>query len=386
MSRVLVKRDSPERFERFVLASAFWFVVALVLNLAATLQAFGLNTFEFQEPVEGVLVHVALMGFTTLMIFGVMKRTLTLFMGLQDPEERAVNISFYALNLALVLAVVSMFLHNPWLGFVIAVVELVGVLAFVYGIRVFARRAVELKDITDTSYEKFVRVGVFWLIVAATMLVILTSYELATSVKPPHAFFGAYRHALTVGFVSMVIFGYAVRIVPVFKGTSIYSKTLTEATFWLVNVGNAMRVGAEVLVGFYGGIFYFVMGISGFLELAGLGAFAVNIWKTLDAKPKLIPPVRMHPHKATVSKSKNSHVPRLVVEQIDADTIVLDVINSYPQALEFFVNKGFTPLKNLALREVLAAKTTIGQACRTRNLDPDKFINELKQYLKEGLS
>lgn len=106
-------------------------------------------------------------------------------------------------------------------------------------------------------------------------------FELATGNSIDHAFIGAYRHAVVIGFISMMIFGYASRIIPVFRGVKLYSIVLSTATFWIINIGNVLRVGSELLVGFFGGSFFLLMGVSGFIEVVAIAFFGYNILKTL---------------------------------------------------------------------------------------------------------
>jgi len=46
-----------------------------------------------------------------------------------------------------------------------------------------------------------------------------------SQVQFSHAFFGAYRHALTVGFITMMIVGVSSKIVPTLSGLDVQSTT-----------------------------------------------------------------------------------------------------------------------------------------------------------------
>jgi uncharacterized protein involved in response to NO len=98
-----------------------------------------------------------------------------------------------------------------------------------------------------------------------------------------HAYVGAYRHALTVGFITTMMMGMAYRIVPVFRGVPLWSTHLRDLTFWLLAVGNVIRVLFQSLSAAAGPVWLRVAGISGVLELAALVLFAINLWKTMDA-------------------------------------------------------------------------------------------------------
>jgi hypothetical protein len=61
------------------------------------------------------------------------------------------------------------------------------------------------------------------------------------------------------------------------------------------------------------------------------------------------------------------------------NTKVGDVLACYPQSLEIFVRRGFTPLRNPVLRKTMARAITIEQACRREGVDLDDLLRELRQ-------
>ena len=50
------------------------------------------------------------------------------------------------------------------------------------------------------------------------MLLMLPVYQTATGIKFSHAYYGAIRHAITVGFISLMIMGMAAKVVPTLNG------------------------------------------------------------------------------------------------------------------------------------------------------------------------
>jgi uncharacterized protein involved in response to NO len=92
----------------------------------------------------------------------------------------------------------------------------------------------------------------------------------------------SYHHALTVGFISMMILGMSMRLVPVFIGAMNRRPAVAAAVFVLITVGNATRVVSESLAYVAGGSFYLAMGLSGLIEVAGLTVYAVALWRALD--------------------------------------------------------------------------------------------------------
>ena len=94
----------------------------------------------------------------------------------------------------------------------------------------------------EKSYEKFVWAGILWLLVAEIAMMVFTVQESFTGIPVSHALIGAYRHAVTVGFITMMIFGFASRIIPISQGIKLHSYSLLLWTFILINAGSAIRV------------------------------------------------------------------------------------------------------------------------------------------------
>jgi uncharacterized protein involved in response to NO len=129
--------------------------------------------------------------------------------------------------------------------------------------------------------ERFIRMAYGWLLIAAVLNRAYSGRAWAGS-PVPHAFVASYHHALTVGFISMMILGMSMRLVPVFIGAMNRRPGLAAAVFVLITLGNATRVVSESLAYVAGGGFYLAMGVSGLIEVAGLTVYAVALWRALD--------------------------------------------------------------------------------------------------------
>jgi len=372
--------QEKENFEKFAIAGVFWFVVLALLNLFAAVQMAFSGQFLIPQNIDNAIIHTGLLGFAALMIFAVASRTLPAFMGLKESGKRALDFSFFAMNFGVLLMLLNLMgLLGSFASAIAALLEFAAAVSFVFGIRLFAKPEVDLsRESLDRSYEKFVKVAFAWLLFSSAMLFIIEFYKFAAGAAVEHAFVGAYRHALTVGFASMMIFGYATRIIPVFKGVEIHSKKLIDAAFWLVNIGNIFRVAGQIFAGFFGGIFFAIIGISGFIELAGIIAFGFNIWKTLGREYEETRPVDLKKEKIMRT------APKISPDEINKNTIVFDVLESYPNALDFFVSRGFGTLRNPVLRNTVAKATSIGKACRLHGIAAEEFIKELKKNIKGG--
>jgi uncharacterized protein involved in response to NO len=101
-----------------------------------------------------------------------------------------------------------------------------------------------------------------------------------------HAFFGAYRHALTVGFIMMMIVGVSSRVVPTLSGIDMRRTRSLWPTFLLLNLGNLTRVSFQIATDFSPAA-YKVMGVSGFIEVVGLTLWGYELLSNMASVTKL---------------------------------------------------------------------------------------------------
>jgi hypothetical protein len=180
-----------------------------------------------------------------------------------------------------------------------------------------------------------------------------------------HAFFGAYRHALTVGFIMMMIVGVSSKVVPTLSGIDVRRASSLKWTFVLLNVGNALRVGTEIATDFVPAA-YRIMGISGFIEVAALSLWGYELLSNMWVGRRL-------------GKQAAGSVMLAMPVEISAQTKVAEVLDYYPQTLQTFVSFGFAPLRNPVLRNTLARVVTIEQACRRAGVVQGELIAELRK-------
>jgi hypothetical protein len=110
-----------------------------------------------------------------------------------------------------------------------------------------------------------------WLLVAALLAVGAALWDSSGGI------WGASRHALTVGFIAVMVMCVGQRILPAFAGMRLlWSARLMFAGLGLVTVGSTLRVSSEVLAyQRYANWAWSVLPVSALLELAGITAFAI---------------------------------------------------------------------------------------------------------------
>jgi uncharacterized protein involved in response to NO len=291
MVQTIRRSGKPESYDRFLYAASAWFLIAAIANpiifklfeLAGTREQLLFNLATFNIPYR----DVQLLGLAVVMILGVSLRFLPHAYGFREPSIRWRNFLFWGVNASIlagaVLFIAGMTSGNHWLlalQWLAAVVLLVIAIVTPFQYRLFG--SVPAKE-HDRSL-KFIRAAHVWFIIAAAMLVFTPIYNFGvympiTGSRVPfsHAFFGAYRHALTVGFIMMMIVGVSSKVVPTLSGLDVRRADSLWPTFLLLNLGNLTRVGFQIATDFSPAA-YSVMGISGFIEVVGLSLWG---WELL---------------------------------------------------------------------------------------------------------
>jgi len=303
-----------------------------------------------------------------MFIFAINIRTVYAFLDIKPVREKAVNLTFWIMNISIPIYFITHFLADRnilALRLSQAVAFPIGfaLFTFIFGLRIFERSTKELQDVVmDRSYAKTIRTAYIWLIVSAIILLITPFLGHGTEVQ--RRFHGSFNHAITVGFITMMIIGYASKMIPTFTGINMYSIRLSNITFILLNTGCFLRVFSQILVGTSGKtIFYGTLGTSGWFELAALGIFGYNLWKTMN----------------TVQEAKPSVTKKLT--EVTKDTKVFDIVDQFPDTLQIFLDFGFKQMANPVMRNTMGRVATIDMATKMHNVDIDKFLNALNDKI-----
>jgi len=290
------RANKPEVQDRFVYGALAWFAIAAIAN------PFVFAAFEFPGSRERLLFNLAtfnipyrdveLVGVAVIMILGVSLRLLPHAYGLREPYKAWRNFLFWGLNAALIIGAVSfiagMIGHNHWL-LMVQWLTTIALLVIAIGTpRQYRLFKAVARDKSDRGL-KFIRAAYVWFIIATAMLVFVPIYNFGiympltgSNVPFSHAFFGAYRHAITVGFIMMMIVGVSSKVVPTLSGVDIRRAASLWPTFILLNLGNMMRVGFQIATD-YTHSAYSIMGLSGFIEVVGLTLWAYELVRNIRA-------------------------------------------------------------------------------------------------------
>lgn len=247
----------------------------------------------WQAPLRDMQIH----GLAMLMIFGVAIRVFPFAFGLPRISDRRAWTAL-AVLLAAVIMEIALFLTYRWTGNrSYAYAMLLPWLMLPTGAwmvagpwrlwRAFPGQA------NGQRAGKFVRIAFAWLFLSFAMLLLLPVYQIVSGIPFSHAYYGAIRHAITVGFISMMIVGMAARFVPMLAGRGADAMPPLWSVFVLLNIGCMLRVTLQIGTD-WNPEFFRLIGISGALEwtamaiwsahlaaiMLGLGRYRVNARKT----------------------------------------------------------------------------------------------------------
>ncbi len=214
-------------------------------------------------------------GFLVPFVWGFSAKWMSVFLGLKPlrPKLLLTALTANLLGVALIIAGVA---SVGSLAFV------VGAGLAVAGLRMFEPSVKEAKIRgVHSSFPFFVRMAYAWLLVAAMLGVAAAFWDSSGGI------WGASRHALTVGFISVMILSVGQRILPAFAGMRLlWSTKLMFAGLALVTLGCTLRVSCEVIAyQGYAAWAWSVLPISALCELAGLTIYAINIFGTFILEP-----------------------------------------------------------------------------------------------------
>ncbi len=371
LSTVLASQEKKEPYDKFIVAGVSWFLVCSIMNFIMDIVMFFTNTNEIARTFYSPFVHVFLLGFTFMFIFAVNIRTVYAFLDVGTARVRAINTTFWLLNLTLPIYFIahSFNYNSPFLlkvSYLTIYLVAFSILLFVYGIRIFEKSTKELDDVVmDRSYSKTIRTAYVWLIIG--VLILGAKPFLKAFSEPQYLFHGAANHAIAVGFVTLMIIGYASKMVPTFKGVGMYSIKLADLSFYLINIGCFLRVSTQIMIGLSNDSYYSLIGFSGWIEFTAIGIFGYNVWKTMNAEDE-----------------DEIEEPKEALTEITEDTNIANAIDQYPEILDVFLEFGFKQLGNPVARKTVAKMFTIKQATKIHPVEIDTLLKALNEKIKKS--
>jgi hypothetical protein len=279
-----VSQHRPENSGKYRPEPWVWVVISASVGLMLTLVAnFGGTIYVAVRGASPALPHaldqrylvLAAWGFLVPFVWAFSAKWMQVFLGLKPLRPRlllaalAVNFTGVVLTLA------------GW-GTLATPLFVAGAALAIAALRMFESSRQEPKTRgVHWSFPFFVRMAYGWLLVAGLLGIAAARWDTSGGI------WGASRHALTVGFIAVMVLSVGQRILPAFAGMRLlWSTGLMFAGLALLTIGCTLRVSCEVLAyQEYASWAWGVLPVSAVIELAGITAFAMNVFGTFILEP-----------------------------------------------------------------------------------------------------
>jgi hypothetical protein len=259
-----------------VLLGTLGFGIGLTMNLlAATYVSLYGTAPAFPNGFETRFLTLLLYAFIVPTIWGFSARWLPVFLGLQPVNESLLRTALGLSITGVVLAQAGFFQVAPWLFAIAATLS-----AGAFHLFRAAERPAKTTGV-HPAFSSFVRIAYLWLLLATTLGIGAAYFDRS------NGWTGGSRHALTVGFISTMVFAIGQRILPAFAGMRVlYSRRLMLGCLLLLSLGCVVRVSSEILA--YEGYWpraWSALPWSAVCELAAVTLFAANLLLTFRQPP-----------------------------------------------------------------------------------------------------
>ena len=273
------KRNGQRKREiwmKLVLSSTIGFLLTLLANFGLALYVgIGASTPAFPHVADQRFWILALWGFIALSIWGFSAKWLTTFLGLGKPDDRMLLGALACVGAGVIMTGAG--LARPG-----SALLLIAAVCAVLGLQIFARPEREPKvQGIHRSFPFFVRTAYVWMVVAAGTSI------WALVADQSGGIWGASRHALTVGFISTMVFSIGQRVLPAFCGMRVlFSPSLMLASLLTLNLGCILRVGSEIAAYESNAAgAWRALPVSAILEMTAVTLFALNLLLTFWSPP-----------------------------------------------------------------------------------------------------
>jgi hypothetical protein len=270
------KRAPIETWMKLVIAATVAFLLALILNQVETVVLASTSAHpEIPHWLDQRYLFLVAWGFPVLAVWGFNARWLPVFLGIRQPSSSGLMAALAASAGGLVAALSG---HLQIATLLLLIASILATIAQ----SVFERPRKPAKTLgVSPSFPAFVRGAYVWLLIAAALGVY------AAQADAHGGIWGASRHALTVGFLSTMVFAIGQRVLPAFCGMRLlYSKGLMWASLAILNLGCLLRVASEVPA-YEANLraVWRILPVSAVTELTAVTLFALNLGITLILPP-----------------------------------------------------------------------------------------------------
>lgn len=284
-----------ERYTKGFIASALVYAaigsvfgVLYFLSSEGFISLNGLSVY----PLMVAAIHAFLLGFFTMMIFGVTYHIIPMFAGKAFYSPALAYTHLFLSNIGL-FGILGFLLFSTYYPTEIhpiarsaAILEAVSLLIFIYNMLLTFIKGIQgtgtpnpfgsTDKATDMVATRFTSVSIIYLLIGCILgaFMFLRPSNIY-SIMPAHA------HINLVGFVSMMIFGVSYHMFPRFAGRPLHSISIARCQFNLLNIGLLGMVLLFVLAERDGLTYRGLLPVFGSITTVSFGLYIYNAWKTI---------------------------------------------------------------------------------------------------------
>lgn len=288
-----------EAWTKVVITASLGFMLVLAANLFACFYlALRGGTPALPHALDQRFLVLMAWGFLVPFVWGFSSKWMSVFLGLKAVRMRVLFAALF-LNWAGILLTFFGRGASAAVSFILAACLSIAAL------RMFepARQPSKTRGV-HASFPFFVRMAYAWLLIASLLGMAAVLWDESGGI------WGASRHALTVGFIAVMVLCVGQRVLPAFAGMRrLWSARLMFFSLAALTAGCTLRVSSEILAyQSYAGWAWAILPVSAIFELTGVTAFAMNILGTFLLEPSH---ASRQPVVAQISPAENTQASRI---------------------------------------------------------------------------
>lgn len=344
---------------RAILASGMWLVVwaAVTLYLRWWAGADGLPVYTDAQRL--LLIELAVMGFAMNSIYGFGQMLLPGLLRIGSTRDGAIELSHWVHNAGTLIVCVG----TVYAWHAVAIGAGCGLLVtaaalFAVGIRGFIgrRRASRREEQGHSLLDFYPPLAFFWLLTSLLLMAGGFFYEGVTGTVLPHAYMGAVRHAITVGFMTTLIMGVGQRLLPVLDRKVLPLPNLILPILVLIATGNLFRVALELATMVAPAAFRIIPYSAG-LEWFALLLFTISCAATMYGTDSLV-------RRGCISKRSSLAI----------------LLAEHPWVEDRLIARGMSYLERT---RSVPPELTIGSAAESEGHDASSLVDEINTWLAD---
>lgn len=268
---------------RALVAAGIWLLAwsLITIRFRALAGAGGPGLYSLAQ--RSLVIDLAVFGFTMNAIYAFGQKLLPGLLRLGTPQGGLLETAHWLHNAgALAICLATGFRAFDALAAIGSVFMLTAACLFILAMRglIGRRRIAQRPEQGHSVLDLYPPLAFFWLLTSLFLLSAGYIFQTITGEALAHAYTGAVRHALTVGFISTMIVGVGQRLLPSLDRTVARLPRLALPIFALIASGNLLRVASQLAIAATPAAFY-VMPFSAFLEWTALLLFACTVVVTM---------------------------------------------------------------------------------------------------------